>query len=413
MHILMRCPCGANLKAPAKFVGKELKCPKCSTMLIVPAPPTATPSQPVEPGLELLDSPEWDPLQPLPGSQPLVPPIQRPIQRQAPKKKSNKPSRDVSWPIIAAIVAVALLLFGGVLFFVYAQQSSTLSSKRGGVRSKGRQINMDDLRERARQVQSTPAPPAKVAIINTFDTGSMVFNNPSVQGSDTDLSMTDLIERVEPSIVRIKVLSRDGSEGIGSGCFIDDEGKIVTNYHVVASAVQVTVSTADGKQTESPGFVSKVRGKDIAIIQIDPTELNVVPIPIATEVPAKGEKIAAFGAPQGFNFSATEGIVSGLRTGQEIHDTLQEMNRTGEYTGKGYDVETNWIQSSAAISGGNSGGPLVNMKGEMVGVNTWTHSGGQNLNFATTVAEVGDVFMSRENKLQPYHNLMFGAQTRN
>lgn len=361
----------------------------------------------------MLDSPEWDPLQPLPGSQPLVPPIQRPIQRQAPKKKSNKPSRDVSWPIIAAIVAVALLLFGGVLFFVYAQQSSTLSSKRGGVRSKGRQINMDDLRERARQVQSTPAPPAKVAIINTFDTGSMVFNNPSVQGSDTDLSMTDLIERVEPSIVRIKVLSRDGSEGIGSGCFIDDEGKIVTNYHVVASAVQVTVSTADGKQTESPGFVSKVRGKDIAIIQIDPTELNVVPIPIATEVPAKGEKIAAFGAPQGFNFSATEGIVSGLRTGQEIHDTLQEMNRTGEYTGKGYDVETNWIQSSAAISGGNSGGPLVNMKGEMVGVNTWTHSGGQNLNFATTVAEVGDVFMSRENKLQPYHNLMFGAQTRN
>jgi S1-C subfamily serine protease len=217
--------------------------------------------------------------------------------------------------------------------------------------------------------------------------------------------MQELIKKVEPSVVRIKVLSADGSEGIGSGCFIDNEGKIVTNFHVVGAASRVTVSTVDGKSTQSLGYIVKDPGKDLAIIQIDPAELAVVPIPIATEVPEKGEKVAAFGAPQGFDFTATNGIVSGIRSWEEIFATFEEMNGPLAQYGKKYDDGTEWIQTTAAISGGNSGGPLVNMKGEMVGINTWTHRGGQNLNFAAAVAEVGNVFKQRENKLNAYSNL--------
>ena len=60
MHVVLRCPCGANLKAPIKFVGRELKCPKCATMLIVPQPPTAQTSNP-QPQIELLESIEVTP----------------------------------------------------------------------------------------------------------------------------------------------------------------------------------------------------------------------------------------------------------------------------------------------------------------------------------------------------------------
>ena len=374
-------------------------------MLIVPAPPTAAASQQAEPQLELLDSPELDPLEPLPGAQPMAPPVHQPVQRRAPVKK-KKTSSGFSWAITGSIIGVAVIVFAGALFYFYQKQASELSSKRGGVRSGGRQVDMGALKARAEQVKN--APPPKEPVANMFDTGSRVFVDPSVQGSDTELTMPELIKLVEPSIVRIKVLSTDGSEGIGSGCFIDKEGKIVTNFHVVGGAAKVTVSTADGKSTESVGYISKVRGKDLAIIQVDPADLNIVPIAIATRVPEKGEKVAAFGAPQGFDFTATNGIVSGIRTGEEIHNTLLEMNRNMEYVEKKYEVDTNWIQTTAAISGGNSGGPLVNMKGEMVGVNTWTHRGGQNLNFAAAVSEVGNVFMARESQLKPYFNLPIG-----
>ena len=188
------------------------------------------------------------------------------------------------------------------------------------------------------------------------------------------------------------------------------KARLSPTFTWVGAASKVTVFTADGKKTESPGFVSKVREKDLAIIQIDPNELNVVPIAIAKDLPEKGEQVAAFGAPQGFDFSATNGIVSGIRTGKEIHETLVEMNRSMEFAGKKYDEDTNWIQTTAAISGGNSGGPLVNMKGEMVGINTWTHRGGQNLNFASSVNEVGNVFVARDSILHPYYKLPIGYQ---
>src|SRR5947209_8480877 len=80
--------------------------------------------------------------------------------------------------------------------------------------------------------------------------------------------------------------------------------------------------------------------------------------------------VAAFGAPQGLSFSASEGIVSAVRSGKELKSMLPAYQATG------YSEAATWVQTTAAISPGNSGGPLVNMKGEVVGLNTWAYTAG-------------------------------------
>jgi hypothetical protein len=122
---------------------------------------------------------------------------------------------------------------------------------------------------------------------------------------------------------------------------------------------------------------------DLALLKIEQ-----LPTPHAIKraeaLPAVGASVAAFGSPQGFSFSTTEGIVSAIRSGKEASDMLGEV----EYRALGFGRAATWIQTSAAISGGNSGGPLVNMEAELVGINTWGHVEGQNLNFPIALPDI-------------------------
>ncbi len=423
MHVVLRCPCGANLQAHIKYVGREMKCPKCSAKLIVPQPPIAEKSEAELLELEAVstDDPVQTAATPLPspktsvGTPPLVPAHQSAIVSHGdaqPKTPTTRKSHAQSWIITGSLVLVAAVAFAGFLFVSYALQRSELASDstrmRNDIKAKVENMRANN------QLQSTPTPssppaaknvaPIPPAKKNPFDTGKKDLNDPSIPVSDKDLDMADLIELVEPSIVRLKVESEEGDR-VGSGAFIDREGKIVTNFHVVQGASTITVSTADGKQTEALGFLTAKPEQDLAIIQIDPGELNVVPAPVAKELPRKGEPVAAFGAPQGFSFTATKGIVSGIRSGEEVRDVLKEMSRVDIYKTLGYSTDTTWIQTTAAISGGNSGGPLVNMRGELIGVNTWTHPGGQNLNFASTAEEVTKIFQDRNSDLNDFQRL--------
>lgn len=189
-----------------------------------------------------------------------------------------------------------------------------------------------------------------------------------------ELALTDLIEQVEPAVVRIDVQT-DRGDAVGSGFVVDPKGIIVTNHHVMAGANAGEVTFANKKTANILGTLYLDAKRDIAVAQIEGDSYPA--LPLATELPRKGTGVAAFGAPLGLSFSATEGVVSAVRKADELKDYID--NRAGT-----------WVQTSAPISPGNSGGPLVNYHGEVVGANTLTFVAMQNLNFAISSIDIAD-----------------------
>jgi Do/DeqQ family serine protease len=163
--------------------------------------------------------------------------------------------------------------------------------------------------------------------------------------------------------------------GGGSGFVFDNEGRILTNYHVIKDADQITVVTdKNGEETEYDAHVVGFdRHSDIAIIQVD--KKNALPmVPLGdSDVMRVGDWVMAIGTPFGqLQGSVTVGIVSA-----KGRNDLSIMG--GEATFQ------NYIQTDASINFGNSGGPLVNMKGEAIGINTAINPSGQGIGFAIPI----------------------------
>jgi serine protease Do len=143
------------------------------------------------------------------------------------------------------------------------------------------------------------------------------------------------------------------SEGTGSGVIIDPEGYILTNNHVVQEADQLTVALSNGKSFKGKVIGSDPRS-DLAVIQIKaPNPLAYVPLGDSSSIRI-GDWALAIGSPFGLEQTVTAGIISAIR---------QSLNIEGK-------TFANLIQTDAAINRGNSGGPLVNLKGQVIGINT-------------------------------------------
>ncbi|HNB60777.1 MAG TPA: trypsin-like peptidase domain-containing protein [Phycisphaerales bacterium] len=170
-----------------------------------------------------------------------------------------------------------------------------------------------------------------------------------------------IAEAVSPSVVHIATQERAGAGrrgwirvGQGSGWVFDDQGHIVTNSHVVRGAQQIVVQFPDGRQVDAE-VLGRDTSTDIAVLKVKTTD-GLVPVQRASgEMLHQGDRVYAFGSPFGFKFSMSEGIVSGL--GRDPRTVIGE----GGYT--------NFIQTDAAVNPGNSGGPLVNTRGRLVGMN--------------------------------------------
>jgi serine protease Do len=143
--------------------------------------------------------------------------------------------------------------------------------------------------------------------------------------------------------------------GLGSGVIISPDGYIVTNNHVVDGAVEIRVTMSDRKT-----FTAKLVGTDpltdLAVLKVEGTNLPSVPWGDSTKL-HPGQTVLAFGNPFGFRFTVTRGIVSALNRPNPYSN---DRRKPGEF-----------IQTDAAINQGNSGGPLVNALGEVVGINTF------------------------------------------
>ncbi len=193
----------------------------------------------------------------------------------------------------------------------------------------------------------------------------------------TALELVEVVKKVENSVVRV-----DTDAGLGSGVIVDDRGWILTNFHVIDGARRATVTLRSGKVFEVRGYLTIDPLRDLALLKTDEFAKPLA-IRIAPKLPEVGEKVAAFGNPKGFSFTTSEGIISAVRSGTEVVAIIGQQ----EYAMLGYAADATWIQTTAPISAGNSGGPLVNMNAELLGLNTWSFAG-QNLNFAIGLPDI-------------------------
>ncbi|MGI8785939.1 MAG: S1C family serine protease [Acidobacteriota bacterium] len=187
--------------------------------------------------------------------------------------------------------------------------------------------------------------------------------------SDDERNNVEIYNRVSPGVVNITTVVIDydlffravPQRGIGSGCILDREGHILTNYHVIEDGkIQVTLSDQSKYEAE-PAGVDPIN--DIAIIRIKAPAEKLQPIKLASGQDIRvGQKVLAIGNPFGLDRTLTTGIVSS--TGRTIQ------------TDRGNLID-DVIQTDAAINKGNSGGPLLNAAGEMIGINTIIYSPSQ------------------------------------
>lgn len=202
---------------------------------------------------------------------------------------------------------------------------------------------------------------------------------------DSDLATTEIAKRVGPSVVGITSRlvgqiswfgTQSVSKGEGSGIIISSDGYIVTNNHVIENASEITVRLNTGTEVKATvkGTDSKT---DLAVIKIEPPEqLTVAELGDSTQVEV-GERAIAIGNPMGLEFfgSVTQGIISAVNRTITVDDN-------GSRT-------MNVLQTDAAINSGNSGGALVNGKGQVIGINAvkLSSTGVEGMGFAIPISE--------------------------
>lgn len=246
---------------------------------------------------------------------------------------------------------------------------------------------------------------AAVAIVAAAVGGGTAYGIQELTGSDTVASSTTstnvvpssqkgtvagVAQAVSPSIVEISATSNAGSS-TGSGVIITSDGEIITNNHVVSGASSVKVTTSDGKQYTAQ-VVGTDSSKDLALIKLeDASGLKAATLGDSDGVKV-GDQVVAIGSPEGLTGTVTSGIVSALNRDVTVStdEGQQQQQQQGQGQGGGWPFEfggqefngdtgsstTTYkaIQTDASLNPGNSGGALIDMNGNIVGINSAMYS---------------------------------------
>lgn len=187
--------------------------------------------------------------------------------------------------------------------------------------------------------------------------------SPHIYGQPPVLTPGQIYKQFSPSVVLIEVPDEEGKAVFqGTGFIVSQDGRILTNYHVIQHGKTATVTLANGDAYDNVSVFEVDKRKDIALIKINAVELAPLRLGRSSSVEI-GEQVFALTNPQGLQNSLSEGLVSAIR----------QMD--------GYRA----IQLTAPISAGSSGGPVFNTKGEVIGIAQGSYQKGQNLNLAIPI----------------------------
>ncbi|MFO7565160.1 MAG: trypsin-like peptidase domain-containing protein [Enhygromyxa sp.] len=211
-------------------------------------------------------------------------------------------------------------------------------------------------------------PEAGAAKQSEVQAAASVAAEPEAEPDSREYSPAALFSRYAPAVVSIKVDHGGWSSG-GTGFFIDADGTLATNHHVIANARQLQIKLLDGTELDRVELLTSNEHADLALLRVDPKQLP-ASLTVTTlgdsEAVEVGEPVSVIGNPLGLDHTLTNGIVSARRI----------------YKGERF------IQMSAPISPGNSGGPVFDRHARVIGVSVAQMIGGQNLNLAVPVSQL-------------------------
>ncbi len=175
--------------------------------------------------------------------------------------------------------------------------------------------------------------------------------------ASTQIPLTELVRRVKPSVVALYVFDKDGKPLSQGSAFFIAPRRVATNFHVIEGGSAGEIHTSQGAAYSVTRILSSDKNADLAVLEVElPSGVEFKPLTIARGTVQEGEEIVVIGTPRGLEGTISQGIVSALRESV--------------------------IQITAPISHGSSGGPVLNMRGEVVGVAFAGRDDGQNLNYA-------------------------------
>jgi Trypsin-like peptidase domain len=289
-------------------------------------------------------------------------------QAAVPPAPVEQPTADMTprkpWGLLAAVVAFGAAF--GVVFILMAPKGTPPKEPE------------------PRPAAVAPAAPDRKETRDSSDGPDTLADWLKALPAKGPLSPEALFAKVSPSVVLVKTYDRDSRlTGHGSGFVVSSDGLVATNHHVIRGARSAWVVFGDNSSYPVDGAVVD-EDWDIAVIKIQSRGLAALPL-AAGEVPRVGARVYAIGNPvdEKFRNTLSEGLVSGLR---------------------GKSDAPAFIQTTAAVSHGSSGGPLLSDSGEVVGITTLTWTEGQNLNLAVPVSRLVAI-LQRQNTLRPLGTL--------
>jgi serine protease Do len=227
-----------------------------------------------------------------------------------------------------------------------------------------------------------------MAVLQTLFTLSLAIA-PQAELQDRILEARD---RVSPALVNVQPITdvfssgeRRSSTGVGSGFIFDDQGHVVTNYHVAGKAKRLIITLSD-RERVSGTLVGEDPLTDIAVLKLELRDGQKAPAPVTlgdSDALQVGQYVMALGSPLALQRSLSFGVVSSKDRFLSDEFKLPTGEKTGSFN--------TWIQTDAAINPGNSGGPLVNLEGEVVGVNARGAFGASSIGFAIPINIVKEV----------------------